>query len=139
MGFKLRIVLEGHVDGLLGRIELFGEFDTGFVGSDTARTEAGDFGEGRLVEVDGLLDELGGILENVDALEKVVVDGRGGVLDLLLELLEVAIGFGFLAHVDKAADDEEEPDGHVHELIRAVERDGHFLFDNVDIASFVVD
>ena len=55
----------------------------------TTATKCGDRLHHVLVEVDCLLDELREVLQYLDALFEVVVDGRGIGLNLLLELLEV--------------------------------------------------
>ena len=136
MGLEVRIVLEGDVDVAFKDIELALEFVTGLIAVSAA--EARNLGEGFLVEADGLVEELGGVLEDHDALGLIVIDRGRGVLDLLLELLEIATGFELHDGEDDAREDEGEPKEEFEYLGSGGDFDGDLLVNDMHVPAFVV-
>lgn len=113
-------------------VELAGQFVPLLI-ADVAAPILGDFGEHRFVEVDGLIEELGAVLQDDDPLGLIVIDGRGVMLDLLLQLLQIAPGFDLHDGEDDAGDDAAHPQSDLEQSAPPVGLDRDLLLDDVDV------
>ena len=92
--------------------------------------------EGFLVEVDGLIKEFCGILKDDDALLHVVVDLGSVVLNLLLELVEVILGFDLHDGEDDARNDTKDPKKNLEDQRADADFDGDLLLDDINVTAF---
>ena len=99
-------------------------------------TGFGDLDEGFLVEVDGLIKEFCGILKDDDALLHVVVDLGSVVLNLLLELVEVILGFDLHDGEDDARNDTKDPKKNLEDQRADADFDGDLLLDDINVTAF---
>ena len=138
VSFEIRIVLESDVDFVRDVLEFALELIAVGI-AHVARTVLGDLGEGRLIKIDALIEELGGILQYHNALSLIVINGRSIVLNLLLKLLEIASGFDFHHRENDARDNGEAPKNDLEKGALPIGFYGHLFLDDVDIAPLLID
>jgi len=139
VGLKIRISLNRGKDLVLHGIELLAFNVPARIIELPAIAETSDLGESVLVEVDGLVQEFGGVLQNLNALLKIIVDFRSVVLDFLLQGTEVAASIDFHDEENEARKDPKAPQNHLKGRRSAPHFHRKLLLDDVDVSAFVVD